>query len=323
MKKILSKIKQKIRNNLQYFILVGLMVTLLLIYLFPNIFIVIHSGEAGVLYRRFHGGTVVDKVYGEGLNVIWPFDIMYVYNVRIQEVTEEFKVLTKNGLKVGALISIRYYPGYNQLGVLHQRLGPNYLEKVILPEIEAVLRIIIGRLEAEAVYRTETSLIEKAVNEAVEEVAQRFVNIDDVLIKRITLPEDIEKAIQYKVEQKHVADAHIFKILREKREAERKWIEGRGIRNQLEIITQALPEGQILKWFGIKTTLELARSDNAKVVIIGGKDGLPIIGNVPFLTEEEGTNKVKEDLTIEVKNEAANQQEAEVEGLVNEAANLP
>ncbi|MBI9089230.1 MAG: prohibitin family protein [Desulfobacterium sp.] len=323
MKKILSKIKQKIRDNQQYFILVGLMVTLLLIYLFPNIFIVIHSGEAGVLYRRFHGGTVVDKVYGEGLKVIWPFDIMYIYNVRIQEVTEEFKVLTKSGLKVGALISIRYYPEYNQLGVLHQRLGPSYLEKVILPEIEAVLRIIIGRLEAEAVYRTETSLIEKAVNDAVEEVAQRFVNIDDVLIKRITLPEDIEKAIQYKVEQKHVADAHIFKILREKREAERKRIEGRGIRDQLKIITQSLPKGQILKWFGIKTTLELARSENAKVVIIGGKDGLPIIGNVPFLTEEEGTSKVNEDVAIAVTKEAANQPDAAVEGLVNEAANLP
>jgi regulator of protease activity HflC (stomatin/prohibitin superfamily) len=321
MKKFFSKIKQKIRNNLPYFIVVGLMVVMLLIYLIPNIFIVIHSGEAGVLYRRFYGGTVVDKVYGEGMKVIWPFDIMYVYNVRIQEVSREFEVLTKNGLKVGALISMRYYPGYNQLGVLHQRLGPNYLEKVIIPEIEAVLRIIIGRLEAEEVYRTATSLIEKSVNDAVEEVAQRFVNIDDVLIKRITLPDDIEKAIQYKVEQKHIADAHIFKIQREKLEAERKRIEGTGIRDQLKIITQSLPKGQILKWFGIKTTLELARSENAKVVIIGGKDGLPIIGNVPFLTEEDTTNKEEE--TGEEKGEVANEPEAVVEGQVNETANLP
>lgn len=287
MKKILSNIKQKLKNNLPYFILIGLTFTLLFIYLIPNTFIIIHSGEAGVLYRRFSGGTVVDKIYDEGMKIIWPFDIMYIYNVRIQEASREFTVLTKSGLKVGTLISIRYYPEYNQLGVLHQRLGPDYLEKVIIPEIEAVLRIIIGRLEAEEVYRTETSLIEKSVNEAVEEVAQRFVNVDDVLLKRISLPPDIEKAIQYKVEQKHLADAYIFKILKEKREAERKRIEGKGIRDQLKIITEALPENQILKWFGIKTTLELAQSENAKVVIIGGKDGLPIIGNVPFLTEEE------------------------------------
>ncbi|MCP4117664.1 MAG: prohibitin family protein [Desulfobacteraceae bacterium] len=317
MKKIFSKIKQKIRNNLPHIIVAGLMVTLLLIYLFPNIFIFIHSGEAGVLYRRFYGGTVVDKVYGEGLKIIWPFDIMYIYNVRIQEVTREFKVLTKNGLKVGTLISIRYYPGYDQLGVLHQRLGPNYLEKIIIPEIEAVLRIIIGRLEAEEVYRTETSLIEKSVNEAVEEVAQRFVNIDDVLIKQITLPVDIEKAIQYKMEQKHVAEAHIFKIQKEKREAERKRIEGRGIRDQLKIIAASLPKDRILKWFGIKTTLELAQSQNAKVVIIGGKDGLPIIGNVPFMPEESAANNV------EVEGEVPAVRESMVEGLVNETANLP
>jgi regulator of protease activity HflC (stomatin/prohibitin superfamily) len=317
MKKFFSKIKQKIRNNLPYFIVVGLMVMMVLIYLIPNIFIVIHSGEAGVLYRRFYGGTVVDKVYGEGMKVIWPFDIMYIYNVRIQEVSREFEVLTKNGLKVGALISMRYYPGYNQLGVLHQRLGPNYLEKIIIPEIEAVLRIIIGNLEAEEVYRTDPGLIEKSVNEAVEEVAQRFVNVDDVLIKRITLPDDIQKAIQNKMEQKHIADAHLFKILREEREAERKRIEGRGIRDQLKIITQSLPKGQILKWFGIKTTLELARSENAKVVIIGGKDGLPIIGNVPFMTEGDTISKV------EKKGEVSIETAAVVEGLVNETTHLP
>lgn len=291
---------------MSYFILLGLTVTLLFIYLIPNMFIMIQSGEAGVLYRRFFGGTVLERVYGEGIKIIWPFDIMYVYNIRIQETTREFDVLTKNGLKIKLLVSIRYHPVYNMLSVLHQQLGPNYSEIVIIPEVETVLRVIIGRLEAEAVYRTETSLIEQSVNKAVEEVAQRFISIDDVLVKQILLPQEIEKAIRDKVEQKHIADAFVFKIKREEQEAERKRIEGRGIRDQLNIITQGLPKGQILKWFGIKTTLELAKSNNAKVVIIGGKDGLPIIGNVPFLTEEETIDKIEPLVQIEG-NETPNQ----------------
>lgn len=304
---------------MSYFILLGLTATLLFIYLIPNMFVMINSGEAGVLYRRFFGGTVLERVYGEGIKIIWPFDIMYVYNVRIQETTKEFDMLTKNGLKIKLLVSIRYHPVYNMLSVLHQQLGPNYSEIVIIPEVETVLRVIIGRLEAEAVYRTETSLIEQSVNKAVEEVAQRFISIDDVLLKQILLPQEIEKAIRDKVEQKHIADAFTFKIKREEQEAERKRIEGRGIRDQLNIITQGLPKGQILKWFGIKTTLELAQSNNAKVVIIGGKDGLPIIGNVPFLTEEETIDKTME----ETEEETINKIEPLVQIEGNETPNQP
>ncbi|MDM8550682.1 prohibitin family protein [Desulfobacterales bacterium HSG2] len=275
-----QKTKRKLKNILPHLIVVMIIILVASAYLFNSIVITIHSGEGGVLYKRFSGGTVIDKVYAEGIHFIFPWNIMFIYNVRVQQIAHEFDVLTKNGLKVHLAISIRYYPEYDLIGVLHKKVGPQYVETVVIPEIENVLRILIGRLDAQEVYTTERSIIEKSLNEAVEQVAQRFIIVDDVLIKKMRLPPKVEQAIQNKLEQKHLADAHDFIIEKQKKEAERKRIEGQGMRAYNDIVNKSL-SNQILQWMAIQATLELSKSDNTKVVVVGsGKRGLPVFGNL-------------------------------------------
>lgn len=282
MVKIYQKIKAVVRDNTSVFIIVVLIHLFLFAYLFNNIVYVIRSGEAGVKYLLFFGGTKVDEVLPEGIHFIWPWDRIYIYNVRVHETFHEFDVLTKNGLKIHLLISVRYQPEYYLLGVLHKNVGKDYLSKVVLPEIESVLRIIIGQIEAEEVYTTKTSLIQESLNDAIEQVSQRFVRVDDVIIKRIILPDTVQKTIQYKIEQKHLVEAHQFKIEREKKEAERKEIEAGGFKKYNDILSSSLSE-EILHWKGIEATLALSKSENSKVVIVGGgKRGLPIFGNISF-----------------------------------------
>ena len=36
---------------------------------------------------------------------------------------------------------------------------------------------------------------------------------------------------------------------------------------------------KLLRWKGIEATLKLSESPNTKVIVVGGKDGLPIIMN--------------------------------------------
>jgi len=278
-----KKIKASAKDNLPYLLIFLLIFLLLFFYLFNSIVITIGPGEAGVLYRRFYGGTVVDKVYPEGVKFIFPWNRMHVYNVRVQQVSHEFSVLTKNGLKIDLNLSIRYHPEYLFLGVLHKKVGPDYVNAIVIPEIEQVLRVLLGRLSAEEVYRTKRAIIAKSINAAIDQIARRYVRVDDVIIKMIRLPETVERAIQDKMTQKHIADAYDYRIEREKKEAKRKRIEGKGIRDQLNIIAEALPEDKIVDWLGIKATLQLSESKNAKVVVIGsGEKGLPIIGNIPM-----------------------------------------
>jgi regulator of protease activity HflC (stomatin/prohibitin superfamily) len=105
------------------------------------------------------------------------------------------------------------------------------------------------------------------------------LEIHDVLIKSIVLPPQIAGAIQNKLEQEQVAEEFTFRVIRERREAERKRVEAEGIRDFQTIIADGIDE-DLLKWKGIEATLELAKSENAKVIIVGGgKDGLPLILN--------------------------------------------
>ncbi len=281
-RKIIGKIKAGLIEHRHSLILLALLFAFLFIYLWNNIVITIKAGEKGVLFKRFFGGTVVDEVYPEGLILIFPWDILQIYNVRVQQASRELYVLTKNGLRVDLTVSIRYYPHHKLLGILHQRVGPDYVNAIVVPEVEQVLRIVIGRLNAEEVYTTQRSVIERSVNNAVEQAAGRFVTIDDVLIKRLSLPDAVEEAIQGKIRQKHFADEYRYRLVREEREAKRKVIEADGLKQYNDIVGSSLSR-EVLQWLGIRATLQLSESDNSKVVVIGsGESGLPIIGNIPM-----------------------------------------
>lgn len=246
-------------------------------YLWSNIFITIHAGELGILYRRFSGGTVVDKVYGEGLSVIWPWNLMTVYNVRYQTIPHHLEVLTRKGLKITVNLSIRYRPETEVLGVLHQVVGPDYLQKIVIPEVEATLRAVLGQYHAAEIYTTKKGIVQQVVNESLEQVSQRFVKIDNVMITGLELPLKIKEAIETKLEGQQMAEAYEFKLDLEKKEAERKRLEAAGIRDYNTMIESSLSE-KVLKWKGVEATRDLSKSANSKVVIIGGgKDGLPVI----------------------------------------------
>ncbi len=284
MKRFFKNLKLWLEKRLKSLLVIFLLLLIGAAFLYKSIVYTILPGEAGVRWRRFGGGTVVDFIYPEGMQIIPPFDKMYIYNVRFQEIHPELDVLTKTGLKVRLSLSIRYAPKYKLLGLLHQKIGPNYANIVIIAEIENVLREIMGTMEAEQVYTTGRAVIIEAINQAIERVAQRYINVDAVLIRKIDLPTSVADAIRFKIKQKHLVEAHEYIVKKKEKEAERKRVEGQGVHDQFSIVSKSLPEGEILRWLGIKATLELAKSQNTKVVVIGSpKTGLPIIGSIPLV----------------------------------------
>lgn len=267
---------RKILPQLIVFSLIGLFV---FIYFIPQIFITIHAGQGGVHFRRFFGGTVTDVVYGEGLQVIFPWDEMVVYNVRIQEKKIALDVLTSEGLSAKLKVSVRYYPEYELLGMLHKRVGKNYVEAIVVPEVESALRAEVGRLTAEALYTTTDLAVTHVVVKAMDELVSNYVVINDVIIESIELPLPVQQSIQEKIQQKHIAEGFAFKIDGARQEAVRKEIEAKGFAAYNQIIDKSLSPN-MLKWRGVDATRELAASPNAKVVVIGnGPGGMPLILN--------------------------------------------
>ncbi len=274
---VIDRIRRHFRQNLPQWVLGAIILLFLVFYFWPRIVITINSGEAGVFYSRLFGGTRIDKVYTEGLHIILPWNIMTLYNVRYQTLSRDMDVLTKRGLQVRVTYSVRYKPETEVLGVLHQQVGPDYVNKIVVPEVESTLRRVIGKYDVQELYSSQRDIIQKLANETFSEVSEKFVTVDTLLITNVVLPKTLKDAIEATLEQQQLAAAYDFKIDKEKLEAERKGIEAEGTRNYNAIVSSSLNEN-LLRWKGIDATLQISKSPNTKVIIVGsGKSGLPVI----------------------------------------------
>lgn len=262
------------------FIITGVVALIVILYLSSEIFITIKAGERGVLYKRFQGGTDFDISYKPGFHIKAPWNEIFVYNVREDIINEKMDVLDKSGLSVSVDVSVRFFPIYNQIPYLHEFFGEGYVELLVKPEVRSTVRRVMGRFTAEEIYSTKRAEVEDAIIKETEEILKskdNNIQMQALLIRSINLPDQIKNAIEAKLQQEQEALAYKFRLDREQSEAERKRIEAEGISKFNEIINASLSE-QILKQRGIEATLELAKSPNAKVVVVGsGKEGLPLI----------------------------------------------
>lgn len=262
----------------------------------PRVIKFVEAGEGGVLFRRLFGGVVTTRVYGEGVHLVFPWDNMTNYDVRIQEQAIDFKVLSSNGLTIDINVSVRFHPEYDTLGLLHKRVGPGFVKKIIIPIAEGAVRKTAGNYAAEEFYSSQGPILEEIDNLVRADLAQYFIFLDGLTIKRIQLPHMIEAAIENKEEQRERLLAYQYRLRSEKEEAIRKQIEAVGWANFNTMVGGSLSQ-RLLQWRGIEATLKLATSSNSKVVIVGnGADGMPVIlgsdytsGGEPKLTGTEAS----------------------------------
>jgi len=250
----------------------------LLVILWHRVIIIINPGYNGVLFHLF-SGTEVDYVYTEGLNIINPLNTMYIYETRKQVALHEFNILSNKGLTITLSLAIRYQPEVEVLGLLHQRIGPDYLNRVIIPQIESVMRKQLGNYDAEDIYTNKEGLLTNAILLALDEVGRNYVKVEDIIIRSISMPDKIKTAIEDKLSQEELAKSYDYRLRVAQKEAERLGIEAKGIHEYHSTIDQSMSQ-ENLKYEGIQATKELAKSQNAKVIVVGsGKDGLPLILN--------------------------------------------
>ena len=252
---------------------------ILIIILISKSAITIGSGEAGVLYKTFGDGVVTDKPpLGEGFHLVAPWNKVYVYEVRRQEIFEKMKVLSSNGLDIQLDASAWYQPNYNQLGKLHQEIGENYLQRIILPTIRSAARSVVGRYTPEQLYSSKRDAIQAEIFEETKKIVDnQYIVLDDILVRDVTLPPTIKEAIERKLKQEQESLEYEFRLVTAQKEAERQRIEAQGKADANRILSASLTD-KILQDKGIEATLQLSQSPNSKVVVVGSSgDGLPLI----------------------------------------------
>ena len=243
-----------------------------------SMFVTINPGQKGVLFKTLGDGLDKDYVYGQGLHVIAPWNDMIVYDVKETETFEKMEVLSRNGLSIKIDLSILHHPVQDKIGYLHDNIGKNYLEKIIKPAVRSVTREVIGNYLPEELYSTKRTEIEQEIYDQTNViVVDKNINLPAIYIRDVTLPQTLKTAIEQKLKQEQESLEYEFKIDKARKEAERKEIEANGIAKFQKIVNQTITP-QLLKWKGVEATQEIAKSSNAKVIVIGNGDGdLPII----------------------------------------------
>jgi regulator of protease activity HflC (stomatin/prohibitin superfamily) len=252
---------------------------ILALILFTKSAITIDSGEAGVLYRTFGGGVVTDQPpLGEGFHIVAPWNKVFVYEVRQQEAFEKMDVLSSNGLDIKLDASVWFQPDFVNLGKLHQEKSEMYKERILLPAIRSAARSVVGRYTPEDLYSSKRDVIQIEIFEETKKIVEdQYIQLNEILIRDITLPATIKEAIERKLKQEQESLEYEFRLITADKEAQKVRIEAKGKADANKILSASLTD-KILQDKGIEATLELAKSPNTKVVIVGSsKDGLPLI----------------------------------------------
>lgn len=238
----------------------------------------IPSGHHAVKYRTFGGGTKMGTIYGEGWQWKAPWDRFFIYKTQVDERKENLQVLSSDGATIGLEVSVWFRPLIEKIDSLQITVGPNYYNVIVGSALRGEARAVAGRYKPEEIYSTKREAMAREIVEAVGKlVGDKFVSVDNIIIRNVILPKRISDAIDEKLAADQAAQKMQFVLRRERQEAERKRIEAKGIADFQRIVSAGLTKS-LLEWKGIEATEKLASSPNAKIVIIGaGEAGLPII----------------------------------------------
>ena len=244
---------------------------------YKALFYTVAPGHEAYVYYTLSNGLDTENVKGQGLHFKAPWDKVVDYDVRIKEQVTSMQVLSNDGLTIQLELSYRYQPFPRKSGFIEESIGSNYHDVVIAPTIYSVAREVIGQYNPEALYAEAREKIEGQIFERAKEVvAEKNINLDAVLIRDLTLPAKLQDAIEGKL----VEEERLEQLDYTKKQALVKdsilQIQADAQYRANKTLEKSLTE-PILRIKAIEASLKLAESNNTKVVVIGGDEGVPFI----------------------------------------------
>ena len=235
----------------------------------------VRTGHVGVVSIF---GRVTGRTLSEGIHIVNPAATITELSVKTQEDKERASVPSKEGLIMGLEASILYHLDPQRAAEVFQKIGPNYAEVLLQPTFRSAMRAITAGNTAASLYSdARETLARQILEDVARQVAPRGVIVENVLLRDLQLPDTLKHAIEAKQQAQQEAQRMEFVLQRERQEAERKRVEAQGIKDFQNVVTEGISD-KLLEWKGIEATIELARSQNAKVVVVGNtKTGLPLI----------------------------------------------
>jgi len=246
----------------------------------------IEAGQVGV-QKLF--GKVQTEVLNSGLHFINPLVDVVKLDIKTQNYTmsgvqdeghkagdDAIRVLSADGLEVTIDLSVLYRVVPNETPKLLSETGENYEDKIVRPITRTRIRDNAVYYDAVALFSGKRDEFQQRIFKTIEgDFSKRGLLLENLLVRNITLPQSVKTTIEQKINAEQDAQKMQFVLQKEKQEAERKRVEAQGIADYQRIISESLTDKQ-LQYESIKAQLEIAKSPNAKVIIMG-KGSNPVI----------------------------------------------
>ncbi|MEQ8240066.1 MAG: prohibitin family protein [Cyclobacteriaceae bacterium] len=229
---------------------------------------VVRQGEVGIKRKV---GKLDQEIILPGAVGYNPF-ITRILKMPIRTMNMEIStnLPSKEGLNVSAVISILYRIVPEQAPYIVENIGIGNEENVISSVFRSSAADVCSRFFAKDMHSSQRAIIEKEITVRMLEIlAPRGFEIEAVLMKNISLPPGLARAVEEKLEAEQIAQRMEFLLDREKLEAQRKIIEAEGIRDAQRIISEGLTDN-IIKWQSIEAFRELSQSPNSKIIMTNG-----------------------------------------------------
>ncbi|MES2371680.1 MAG: prohibitin family protein [Bacteroidota bacterium] len=253
----------------------------------------IDAGQIGV---KSLFGKVEDDVLYSGLNMVNPLVDVKTMDIKTQNYTmsgvhdegekggdDAIRVLTADGLEVVIDLTALYRVVAADAPRLVKETGLDYKDKIVRPLTRTKIRDNAVYYTAIDLYSTKRDQFQARIFKSIEDdFKKRGLILEQLLIRNITLPNNVKTSIEEKIKAEQDAQKMEFVLQKEKQEAERKRVEAQGIADYQKIISSGLGDKQ-LQYEQIQIMKGLITSPNAKVIIMGG-------GKTPVILDANGKN---------------------------------
>ena len=271
----------KVTNPLKY---VGILI--IAVGILSSLFVQVEAGNVGV---KSLFGEVKPSILESGLHVVNPMIVVTPFDIQTQNYTmsalneegaktgdDAIRVLSADGLEVIIDLTVLYRVQPADAPIIYKKLGVNYSDKIVRPVTRTRIRDNAVFYDAVALYSSKREEFQDRIYKSIEtDFKSRGLILEQLLIRNINLPASVKTTIESKINAEQEAQKMTFVLQKEKQEAERKRVEAQGIADYQRIISSGLTDKQ-LQYESIKAQLELAKSQNAKVILMNGKN-TPII----------------------------------------------
>src|SRR5213080_1704189 len=120
----------------------------------------IPTGNVGVLTLF---GRVTGEALPEGIHLINPLKTNHELSIRTQEIKETASVPSSEGLVMNLDTSLIYHLSPDRAADVYQKIGPNYVEVLIEPNVRAAIREATASHTANALYTGEREMVAKQI----------------------------------------------------------------------------------------------------------------------------------------------------------------